>query len=83
MIMHQENLDYESHWKHQIIEYVQDHDNTQQKKTNAPQYSDCVYICPMYNDQGGHELLHLQTNKVVKRQNLKQVSITPSIIKHV
>jgi hypothetical protein len=33
--------------------------------------------------KGGHELLHLQTSKVVKRRNLTKISITPSIIKQV
>jgi hypothetical protein len=37
----------------------------------------------MDNAQGGHELLHLQTNKVVKRRNLTKIPITPSIIKQV
>jgi hypothetical protein len=37
----------------------------------------------MDNAQGGHELLHLQTNKVVKRRQLTKVPITPSIINQV
>ena len=37
----------------------------------------------MDNAQGGHELLHLQTNSVVKRRRLTKVPITPSIIKQV
>jgi hypothetical protein len=37
----------------------------------------------MDNAQGGHELLHLQTNRVVKRRNLTKVPITPSIVKQV
>jgi cobalamin biosynthesis protein CobT len=37
----------------------------------------------MDNAQGGHELLHLQTNKVVKRRNLTKIPITPSIVKQV
>ena len=37
----------------------------------------------MENSQGGHEILHLQTNKVVKRRNLTKIPITPSIIKKV
>ena len=32
---------------------------------------------------GGHELLHLQTTKVVKRRNLTKIPITPSKIKQV
>jgi hypothetical protein len=37
----------------------------------------------MDNAQGGHELLHLQTNKILKSRNLTKVPITPSIIKQV
>ena len=37
----------------------------------------------MGNAQGAHCLLHLQTNKVVKRRNLTKIPITPSIIKKV
>jgi hypothetical protein len=37
----------------------------------------------MDNAQGGHILLHLQTNRVVKGRNLTKVPITPSIIKQV
>ena len=37
----------------------------------------------MENAQGGNEILHLHTNKVVKRQNLKKITITASKIKQV
>jgi hypothetical protein len=37
----------------------------------------------MDNAQGGHELLHLQTNRVVKRCTMTKIPITPSIIKQV
>jgi hypothetical protein len=37
----------------------------------------------MNNAQGGHELLQLQTNAVVKRRTLTKIPITPSIIKQV
>ena len=37
MIMHKEKLDYERHFKYQIGEYVQAHDEPQHKNTNAPQ----------------------------------------------
>jgi hypothetical protein len=37
----------------------------------------------MDNAQGENELLHLQTNKVVKRRNLTKIPITPSIVKQV
>ena len=83
MIMHHENLDYERHCKYQIGEYVQAHDEPPQTNTNAARSLDCIYLRPMDNAQGGHELLHLQTNKVVKRRQLTKIPITPSIINQV
>ena len=81
--MHQENLDFEQHCRYQIGEYVQAHEEPNQTNTNAPRSLDCIYLRPMDNAQGGHELLHLQTNKVVKRRKLTKIPISPSIIKQV
>ena len=65
MIMHQENLDYEHYCRYHIREYVQAHNESQHKNINAAQSFDYVYLRSMENSQGGYELLHLQTNKVV------------------
>jgi hypothetical protein len=62
---------------------VQAHEEPTHTNTNAPRSLDCIYLRPMDNAQGGHELLHLQTNKVAKRRNLTKIPITPSIIKQV
>jgi hypothetical protein len=75
--------DYERHCKYQIGEFVQAHKEPKHTNTNASRSLDCIYLRPMDNAQGGHELLHLQTNKIVKRRNLTKVPITPSIIKQV
>jgi hypothetical protein len=83
MIMHQETLDYARHCKYQIGEYVQAHDEPDHTNTNAPRSLDCIYLRPMDNAQGGHELLHLQTNRVVKRRKMTKIPITPNIIKQV
>jgi hypothetical protein len=81
--MHHENLDYERHCKYQIDEFVQAHEEPTHTNTNASRSLDCIYLRPMDNAQGGHELLHLPTNKVIKRRNLTKVPITSSIIKQV
>jgi hypothetical protein len=83
MIMHQETLDYAHHCKYQIGEYVQAHDESDHTNTNAPRSLDCIYLRPMDNVQGGHELLHLQINRFVKRRTMTKIPINPSIIKQV
>ncbi len=81
--MRQENLDYARHCKYQIGEYLQAHNEPDHTNTNAQRSLDCIYLRPMDNAQGGHELLHLQTNQVVKRRTMANIPITPSIIKQV
>jgi hypothetical protein len=49
MIMHQEILDYDQHFKYQIGEYVQAHDEPKHMNTNAPCSLDCIYLRPMDN----------------------------------
>ena len=44
---------------------------------------DCIFLRPTDSAQGGHELLHLQTNQVVKRRNLTPAVVTPTIVKMV
>jgi hypothetical protein len=83
MIMHHENLYYEGHCKYQIGEFAQAHEEPNHTNTNASRALDCIYRRPMENAQEGQELLHLQTNKIVKRSKLTKVLISPSIIKQI
>ena len=83
MILHQENIDFDRHCTHVLGEYVQAHENEQIKNNNKPRALDCLYLRPTGNYQGGHELLHLQTNRVITRHKVTSVPITPSVIKQV
>jgi hypothetical protein len=53
------------------------------QKNKAPRSLDCIYL--HYNDkvQGGHELLHLQTNALITRHTITPVSLTQAIINQV
>eukprot|EP00978_Attheya_sp_CCMP212_P001666 scaffold3444_cov50-Attheya_sp.AAC.2 len=66
-----------------ISSYVQGHDEQNPTKTNASRTLDCIYLRYHSTTQGGHELLHLATNKVVIRRNVTPVPITPGVIKRV
>ena len=83
MILHQENLDYKRHCQFTFGEYVLGHDEPLHTNTNAPRALDCIYLRPSSNAQGGHEVLHLQTNKVVHLRKCTAMPLTPSIIKQV
>ena len=83
MTLHQENLDYEKHCKHALGEYVQAHEDETVKNNNAPRLLDCSCLRPTSSHQGGHELLHLQINRVITRIEVTPVLITHSTIKQV
>ena len=83
MILHQRNLDYGRHCQYAFGTYVQAHDEPDPKNTNAPRTLDCIYL--RYNDsnQGGHELLHLQTNRIIIRRKVTTIPITPAVIRQI
>jgi hypothetical protein len=83
MILHQQNLDYDKHCQYAFGTYVQAHDEPDPSNTNAPRTLDCIYLRYNDNEQGGHDLLHLQTNRMITRRRVTPIPITPAIIKMV
>jgi len=60
MILHQENIDYNCHFKLAIGDYVEVHDDKYHKSTTPPHTLDCLYIRPTSSKQEGNELLNFQ-----------------------
>jgi len=83
MILHQRSLDYSKHCKYSFGSYVQAHDDPSIKNSNAPRTLDCLYLRYADNMQGGHQLLHLQTNSIITRQFLTLTPITKPILRQV
>jgi hypothetical protein len=83
MILHQRNLDYGKHCQYAFGTYVQAHNEPDPSNTTAPCTLDCIYLRYSDNEQGGHDLLHLQTNRMIIRRRITPVPITPVIIKQV
>ena len=81
MILHQENLDFDRHCTYVLGEFVQSHEDEEIKNNNKPRTLDCIYLRPTDSHQGGHELLHIATNKVITRSRVTPVPITPAVIK--
>ncbi len=51
--------------------------------TKAPHTLDCIYLQYNDNEQGCHDLLHLQMNCMITRCRITHIPITPAIIKMV
>jgi hypothetical protein len=83
MILHQQNLNYDKHFQYAFGTYVQAHDEPDPSNTKAPHTLDCIYLRYNDNEQGGHDLLHLQTNRMITCHHVTHIPITPAIIKMV
>jgi hypothetical protein len=83
MILHQRNLDYDKHCQYAFGTYVQAHDEPDPSNTNAPRTLDCIYLQYNDNEQGCHDLLHFQMNRMITRRHITPIPITPAIIKMV
>ena len=83
MILHERNIDYDKHCLYSFGTYVQAHDEPDKSNMTAPCTLDCIYLCYNDNEQGGHDLFHLQTNRMITRRRVTPVPITSSIIQQV
>ena len=80
MILTNSALDYQKHCSIPFGTYVQAHTETNPTNTMAARALDCIYLRPLYNQQGGHEVLDLSTKRVITRRKVTPIPITPSII---
>jgi hypothetical protein len=78
MILHQRNLDYSKHCQYAFGTYVQPHNEPDPSNTTAPCTLNCIYLWYSDNEQGGHDLLHLQTNQMIICHCIMPVPITRS-----
>jgi hypothetical protein len=79
MIIHQENIAYNTHCKTSCGTYVLAHNEPDPTNTNGPCALDCLYLRP--NASGRHKCLHLQTNRVITRRRVTPLLVTPAIVK--
>jgi hypothetical protein len=53
--------------------YIQALNEPDPSNTTAPRTLDCIYLRYSDNEQGGHDLLHLQTNRMIIRSRITPV----------
>ena len=83
MILHDKSLDYNKHCRFSTGDYVLGHNEPNPTNTQAGRALDCLYLRYTSSHQGGHELLHLATNKIINRRNVTKIPITEAIIQRV
>ena len=82
VILHRTVIEYSEHCAIPFGAYVQAaDDDTIRKNTNQARTLDCIYLRPLRNQQGGHELLHLHSNKTITRHDITLIPISDTIIR--
>lgn len=74
-------FDYNKHCQVPFKAYVQACNENNLTNTNAPRTIDAIYLCPIQNIQGGHELMDLNSGKLVTRHKITEIPITQTVIK--
>jgi hypothetical protein len=74
-------LDYDKHCAVPFGAYIQANHETNQTNSNAARTTDAIYLQPVLNIQGGHELCDLNSNRVITRARVSQIPVTNLVIK--
>ena len=83
MIMNQTSLDYEKHCTVPFGAYVQANHETNTTNSQIQRTLDAIYLRPNNNQQGGHELMELNSGKLITRKRVKIIPVTDVVIKAV
>ena len=77
-------MDFEKHCQIPFGAYVQANQENDPKNTNAPRTIDCIYLRPVtQNIQGGHELMDLNSGRMITCQRVWEISVTDVVIQAV
>ena len=76
MILNQLNLDYNKQCIIPYGTYVQANPETNPTNTNALRTLDAIYLHLMDNIQRGHELMDLNSGRVITRQKVTEILVT-------
>ena len=81
MILTERNLEYEKHCKVPFGAYVQATHETNATNSIAARTLDCIYLRANNNIQGRHEVMGLNTGRVITRSRVKILPMTEVVIK--
>ena len=83
VLMKHQDLDYEKHCQVPFGAYVQAKTDTRKSNSNEPRTMDAIYLRPLPNKQGGHEVMNLVTGLAVTASRVWEKPVTDFVIKAV
>jgi hypothetical protein len=83
MILNQLNLNYTKHCNVPFGVFVQANHETIKTSSNLTRTLDAIYLHPAQNQQRGHELMDLNSGKLITRNIIHEVPVNDVVIKAV
>jgi hypothetical protein len=83
MILNKINLDYTKHRVVPFVAYVQTNHELTKMSSYVTRTLDAIYLCPAQNQQGGHELMDLNSGQLISRNIVHEIPVTYVVIKAV
>jgi hypothetical protein len=83
MILKQTNLDYIKDCTVPFGAYVQANHETVRTNSNVTRTLDAIYLQPAQNQQGGHELMDLNSGKFITQNIVHEIPVTNVVFKAV
>ena len=80
VILKKRDIDYEKHCQVPFGTYVQAKEENHPTNTNAPRTIDAIYLRPIPNHQGGHEVMNLETGRPVTTAKVWEKPVTQFVI---
>ena len=79
MILCDKNPNCKKNCKYSFRSYVQAHNKPNPMNTNKARTLDGIYLRYTDSHQGGHKIIHLQTNKIITKRNITTLPINDII----
>ena len=83
MLLDQTSLDYNKHCTVPCGAYVQANHESTRTSSNTTGMLDAIYLRPAQNQQGGHELMDLNSGQLITRNIVHEIPVTDVVIKAV
>jgi hypothetical protein len=83
MLLNQSNIDYNKHCTVPFGAFVQANHETTKTNSNVTRTLDAIYLRPAQNQQGGHELMDLNSGLLITRNIVHEIPVTNVVIQAV
>ena len=80
VLLGKKQIDFRKEYEFSFGDYVQAFSDLEPKNSQLPQAIDAIYLRPLDNRQGGHQVMDLQTGRMSRRAQVKKCQMTKLVV---